>query len=202
MVSDWKMKVSKTETITRLSDRNDINATSSRCHPLNIQSYQGQQTQEHTIHQRRKEARGAPYIPKWFGPGEWVKLKSNVVWLDMWYLKGLELRLACSKSKWSLKGNMINLWEKDVSHHERRSVWYHVGGAPPRKEKCLMSFARWAWGVPMVMEECRVKLSGKNSGWGALTGIEGRLCSTAAYLGWAAPKGEPGKESGMKLRLS
>jgi len=93
--------------------------------------------QEHTIHQRCKEAGGAPYISEWFGPGEWVKLKFNVVWLDLWYLKGLELRLAWGESKWSLKGNMMDSGEKDVRHQKRRSAWCCV---------------RWSTWVLMVMQ--------------------------------------------------
>jgi len=46
-----------------------------------------------------------------------------------------------------------------------------------------MSSARWARGVLMVMEECRMKLRGANPGQGALTGIEERLCSGAAHPG-------------------
>jgi hypothetical protein len=34
---------------------------------------------------------------------------------------GIE-RLACSESKWSLKGNMMNLEEKEVHHQERRAA--------------------------------------------------------------------------------
>ena len=56
MANDSTMKAGKTKTITRLSDWDDINRTSSQCHPLNLPSHQGPQTQEHTIHQRRKEA--------------------------------------------------------------------------------------------------------------------------------------------------
>jgi hypothetical protein len=39
--------------------------------------------QEHTIHQWRKEAGGVPYISEQFVSGEWVKLNSNVVWLEL-----------------------------------------------------------------------------------------------------------------------
>jgi hypothetical protein len=34
---------------------------------------------------------------------------------------GIE-RLACSESKWSLKGNMMNLEEKEVCNEDRRSA--------------------------------------------------------------------------------
>jgi len=53
--------------------------------------------------------------------------------------------------------------------------------APPGKEECLMSCARWARGVLMVVEECRMKLRGANPGQGAPTGIEERLCSGAPH---------------------
>jgi len=56
-------------------------------------------------------------------------------------------------------------------------------GAPQGKEECLMSCARWASGVLMVMEECRMKLRGANPGQGALTGIEECLCNGAAHPG-------------------
>lgn len=41
--------------------------------------------------------------------------------------------------------------------------------------------ARRARGVLMVMEERRMKLRGKNSGQGALTGIEEGISSAAAH---------------------
>jgi len=56
-------------------------------------------------------------------------------------------------------------------------------GAPPGKEECLMSCARWATGVLIVMEECRMKLSGADPGQGMPMGIEERLCSGAAHAG-------------------
>ena len=55
---------------------NDINRTWSQCHPLNLPSHQGQQTQEHKIYQQHKEAGGIPCICDWFGPGECAKLNS------------------------------------------------------------------------------------------------------------------------------
>jgi len=54
-------------------------------------------------------------------------------------------------------------------------------GAPPGKEMCLMWCARWARGVLMVMEECRMKLRGTNPGQGAPMGIEERKSSRAAH---------------------
>ena len=88
MGSESKMKVCKTETIPRLSNQNDINRTKSQCHPLNLPSHLGRQTQEHTIHQLRKDSGGANCIVEWFGPGEWAKFNSNVMWLDLEYLQG------------------------------------------------------------------------------------------------------------------
>jgi len=154
MASDLKMKISKTETIIRLSDRNDINRTQSQCHPPNLPSHQGQQTQEHTIHQGRKEAGDAPYISEWLGPGEWVKLNSNDVWLDLWYLKGFELRLACGERKPSLKGNIMNSGEKEVRHQERRSAWCRV---------------RWSRGVLMQngIEGRKSRPRSDDGDWGA-----------------------------------
>jgi len=73
-------------------------------------------------------------------------------------------------------------------------------GAPAGKEECLISCVRWARGVLMVMEECRMKLMGANPGQGAQMGIEKRQCSGAAYQRWEAWKGEGCTESGMKLR--
>jgi len=109
--------------------------------------------QVHKIHQCRKEAGGTPYISEWFGPGEWVKLNSNVVWLDLWYLKGLELRLACGESKWTLKGNMMNSGEKEVHHQERRSAWCRV---------------RWSRGVLMQneIEGCKSRPKSADGDWG------------------------------------
>jgi len=40
--------------------------------------------------------------------------------------------------------------------------------------------ARWARGVLMAMEECRMKLRGANPGRGAPTGIEEHISSRAA----------------------
>jgi len=57
------------------------------------------------------------------------------------------------------------------------------GVAPPGKEDRLMSCARWAKGVPMVMEKCRMKLRGANPGRGAPTAIEECLCSRPPHPG-------------------
>jgi len=54
-------------------------------------------------------------------------------------------------------------------------------GAPPGKEKCLISCARWARGVLLVMEECRMKLRGANPGQVVPTEIEEHLCRRAAH---------------------
>jgi len=54
-------------------------------------------------------------------------------------------------------------------------------GVPPGKEECLISCARWARGVVMVIEEWRMKLRGANPGQGAPTGIEERLCSGTSH---------------------
>jgi len=71
-------------------------------------------------------------------------------------------------------------------------------GVPQGKAECLLWCARWARGVVMVMEECRMKLRGANPGQGAPMGIEKCICSGAALPGWEAPKGEVAKEAGMK----
>jgi len=71
-------------------------------------------------------------------------------------------------------------------------------GVPQGKEECLMWCARWARGVLMAMEECRMKLRGANPGQGAPTGIEEDISCGAAHPCCAVPKGEGGKESGMK----
>jgi hypothetical protein len=62
MGSDLEMKVGKSEIISRLSDRNEINQTQSQCHPPNLPSHQSRQTQEHTIHQRHNEDGGTSDI--------------------------------------------------------------------------------------------------------------------------------------------
>jgi hypothetical protein len=54
------MKEGKIKTTTRLSHQNDINRTQSQCHPRNLPSRQGRQTQEHTIHPQRKQVGGTP----------------------------------------------------------------------------------------------------------------------------------------------
>jgi len=46
-----------------------------------------------------------------------------------------------------------------------------------------MLCARWAKGVLMVIEECRIKLMGANPGQGAPTEIEKRLSSGTAHPG-------------------
>jgi hypothetical protein len=46
-----------------------------------------------------------------------------------------------------------------------------------------MSWARWARGVLMVIEECSMKLRGTNTGEGAPMGIEEHLCSREAHPG-------------------
>jgi hypothetical protein len=48
------------------------------------------------------------------------------------------------------------------------------------------------------MEECRMKLGGANPGHGAPMEIEEHISSGAAHQYGASPKGEGGKESGMK----
>jgi len=132
---------------------NDINPTRSQCDPLNLPSHQGRQTQEHTIHQRRKEAGGVCCISKWFGSGEWAKSNSNVVWLDLWFLK-------CWN--WEVSPRWIKMeFERQYDEFAGKR------GAPPGKEQCLMWIAGWAKGQMMVMEECRMKLWGANPGQGA-----------------------------------
>jgi len=56
-------------------------------------------------------------------------------------------------------------------------------GVPPGKEEWLMSCARWARGVLMVIEECRMKLRGTIPGQGAPMEIEKCRCSGAAHPG-------------------
>jgi hypothetical protein len=56
-------------------------------------------------------------------------------------------------------------------------------GAPPEKEECLVSCARWARGVLMVIEECRMEWRGANPGPGTRTELEERLCSGGANSG-------------------
>jgi hypothetical protein len=48
---------------------------------------------------------------------------------------------------------------------------------PPGIEECQMWSARWARGVVMVMEECRMTLRGTNPGQRPQTEIEERLAS-------------------------
>ena len=76
-----------------------------------------------------------------------------------------------------------------------KAIWWIRGKerCATRKEECLIW---WARGVLIVMKEYRMKLRGANPGQEAPTGIEERWCSGAA------PKGEGGEESGMKLRRS
>jgi len=70
---------------------------------------------------------------------------------------------------------MENEWQYDEFGGRR--------GVPAGKEECLMSCARWARGVLIVMEECRMKLRGAYPGQGAPTGIDKHLCSGAAHPG-------------------
>jgi len=88
--------------------------------------------------------------------------------------KRFELRLACSESEWSLKGNMINSEEKEMCHQERRSAWCGVRGG---QGEC-----QGDWGAPTGIEESQ-------GDWGAPTGIEERLLYQRSTMGWyeAAP---------------
>jgi len=119
-----------------------------------------------TIYQRRKEAGGAPCISKWFKPDEWVKLNSNLVWLDLWYLKGWN---------WEVSLQWITM-EFETQYDELGGK----RGASPGKEECLMLSAGWARGVLMLMEECGIKLRGAKPGQRRLTGVEECLSSGAA----------------------
>ena len=66
----------------------------------------------------------------------------------------LELRLARSELKWSLKRNMMNSGGKEVRHQERRSVWCGVLGG---KGECWWRWrsAEWNWGVQIQAKEHR-----------------------------------------------
>jgi len=110
--------------------------------------------QEHRIHQWHKEAGGTPCNSERFGPGKWVKLNSNVVWLNLWYLKGLELRVACSELKWRLKGNMMNSGEREVRHQERNSTWCGVQGGQGENWWWWRSVG-WNWRVQIQAKERR-----------------------------------------------
>ena len=82
---------------------------------------------EQTIHQQQEDAGGACCNCEWIRPDKWVTLQSHVIWLDSWYLTKTEYEMsASSESKWSWKGNMMNLGEKEIYQQERRSVWWEV----------------------------------------------------------------------------
>jgi len=68
--------------------------------------------------------------------------------------KRLELRLARSELKWSLKGNRMNSGGKEVRHNERRSVWCGVLG---RQWECWWRWrgAEWNWRVQIQAKEHR-----------------------------------------------
>jgi len=124
--------------------------------------------QQHTIHQQRKEAGGTPCISEWFGPGEWAKLNSNIVWLNLWYLKGWN---------WEVSLRWIKMeFERQYDEFAGKR------GAPPGKEEWLMWSAGWARGVMRVMEERGMK-------WGAKMQAKERLSSGASHLCWASLKG-------------
>jgi hypothetical protein len=53
--------------------------------------------------------------------------------------------------------------------------------APHGSEEYLMWCARWARGVLMAMEECRMKFRGANPAQGVLTGIKECISSRAAH---------------------
>jgi len=83
-LTQTSMEVHWNNKLTKQS--NDLNQTWCLCHPLLLPSHQGQQKQEHIIHQWCKEA-GGPHCICWlFVPGEWQKLNSSVICLDLWYL--------------------------------------------------------------------------------------------------------------------
>jgi len=84
--------------------------------------------------------------------------------------------LASSESKWSLKGNMMNLGGKEMSLQERRSAWWGRVG--------------WARGVLMVKEKHGIKLRGPNPGEGVPTEIEQCLSSSIPHPSRAASTGE------------
>ena len=166
---------------TRNNDRakrsNDINRTWSQCHPLNLPSHQGQQNSGTRNSSTVREAGDVRSISEWFGPGQCPKLNSNVVRLDLWYLKGWNREVG---SRW-----IKNEFEM---HYDE---FAGTRGAPPGKEESLMWSTGWAWRVMMVMEECGMKLCGANPGQG--TPIQR---SSPSMLSIAEREG--GKESGME----
>jgi hypothetical protein len=81
--------------------------------------------------------------------------------------KRLQLKLARGESKRGLKGKEDEFRGKP--------------GTPPGEEQCPMWSSWWARGELMVMEECRMKVRGKNPGQEALMGIDERISSGAFH---------------------
>ena len=161
---------SRSTRINHLSKRsNDSNQTQSQCHPPNLPSHQGPQTQGHTSHQRREVAGGTPKISEWFGPGEWVTLNCNVSWLDLWYLKGRNWEVSSPWMKMDFQRQYDQSTGKEVCHPESRSAWCGVRGLQ----------GEWWWW--RRSEEWN---------WGAQIQAEERLSSGAAHPCWASAKEE------------
>jgi len=119
--------------------------------------------------------------------------------------RGCEIEFQCRLAQFVISkrfGTEVSMRWITMEVERQYDEFGGMRGAPPGKEECLISCPRWARGVLMVMEECRMKLRGANPGQGAPMGIEERLCSGAAHWGWASPKDKGGKESGIKLRCS
>jgi len=65
---------------------NNINQTWCQCHPQLLPSHQGRRKEEHTMYQWCTDSGGTACMQWLFIPGQWMKLNSNAVWLDLWYL--------------------------------------------------------------------------------------------------------------------
>ena len=103
---------------------NDINQIWCQCHPLHLPSHQGLQKQEHTIHQWRKEAGGATCTCWLSVLREWMKVNSNVVWLDLWYLTKVQWDVSELRIQMGIWKTMISQMKKGSNHHEKmRARW-------------------------------------------------------------------------------
>jgi len=109
---------------------------------------------EQTIHQLRKEDEGASWISEWFEPGYWVKLKSNFVSLDMWYLNGWNCEVRSQWIQMEFERELDESRGKDVHHQDRRSAWRGVQGGQGECW-CWCRSVECNWGEQTQAKECR-----------------------------------------------
>ena len=168
MTSDSKMKVGKPETITWLSNqlisiKHSLNVSHKMSHLIRADKHRNTQF---FIGGKKLEA--LLVFPNNSGlPSGWNWIPMSLGVIGDIYRVGIEM-LARGESRWSLKGNMMNLRGKEVHYQERRSAWCGVQGGQGEWWWWWRS-AEWNRGAQIQAKEC--------------------LSSGAAHLCWTSPKG-------------